>query len=188
MVGIKSTLARLLNLEEASEGADGEPGGQTELSGTDTTDASVTIHVYLLQSLCLPPRHCALAHVRIDGSPPTPNPILLESDETTEHETTNDTDVPQCEQIPVVEPTPGHEVISQATAVQSSQGCITEQNAQFEVPCRPVLPCSRGEPAGGGHSGVEAKINTNGRPPRSSDSGPRRRRLRDRIVPPECYM
>ena len=89
-----------------------------------------------------------------------------------EHETTNHTDVPQSEQIPVVELTPGHEVISQATAVQSSQGCTTEQSVQFEVSCRPVLPCRRGEPAGGGHSGVEAKINTNGRPPRSPDSGP----------------
>ena len=98
--------------QEASEGADGEPSGQTELSDTDTTDASVTsVHVYLHQSLHLPPRHCALVHVRIDGSPPTPNLILLESDETTEHETTNDTDVPQSEQIPVVELTPGHEVI-----------------------------------------------------------------------------
>ena len=71
--------------QEGSEGTDREPGGQMEFSGTDTTDASVTSeHVYLLQSLCLPPRQCALAHVKIDGSPPTPNPILLESDETTE--------------------------------------------------------------------------------------------------------
>ena len=84
-------------------------------------------------------------------------PEVPRSDQVHAVEQSHHTDVLQSEQIPVVELTPGHEVISQATAVQSSQGCTTEQNAQFEAPCRPILPCSRGEPAGGGYSGVEAK-------------------------------
>ena len=59
--------------------------GESRVEGDSQADAIVpSVRVYLLQSLRLPPRQSTFARVKIEGSPPTPNPVLLEYNESIE--------------------------------------------------------------------------------------------------------